>query len=362
MNDPLSDAVADRGQEPPFWLAVMAGAPAIASLGLMVLPDLGEVRMATVKAWFLGASLAWTFALAWIQRALWRSGMPWWWLVGVVFVATYAMSVVNNAFAMMMMVNLGWSRSGVFVWAEIFRGVESCWLALLAAGASHAVVAHAFRLRHEQARVLVAQAAARDAALRALRYQLHPHFLFNALNGLSSLVASQRNGDAQAMIARLADFLRATLEAPASHEATLGEEITMAENYLDIERARLGTRLEVRWQVGPDVLQAHVPRQVLQPLIENAIRHGIAPRPGPGQVSITIARDGTRLRMSVVNDAQTETGAVRPERVGLHNLRARLQALYPDDHACAAGLAPSGFRVDLDLPWRVDVPAHAVRA
>lgn len=341
--------------QPPFWLALLAGLPAIASLALMVIPDLGHGHAAVFKSLYLGLCLLWSVPLATLQRALWRRGLAWWRLLGIVFAATYAMAVANNLAGQLLAIAMGWKRDATVQWTSLLGGLESCWLALLAAGAAHAVLAYAYRLRREQAQHLAARAAMRDAELRALRYQLQPHFLFNTLNAVSALVAERRNAEAQAMIARLGDFLRGTLAAPQAHEVPLGEEIAAAEDYLDIERARLGDRLRLRWQVGPEVLRALVPRLLLQPLIENAIRHGIAPGAGAGRLEIAATRDGERLRLLVANDVaggQAERDAGDGDRIGLRNLRERLQALYPDDHAFSADADGSEFRVALDLPWR----------
>lgn len=242
--------------QPPFWLALLAGLPAIASLALMVIPDLGHGHAAVFKSLYLGLCLLWSVPLAALQRALWRRGLAWWRLLGIVFAATYAMAVANNLAGQLLAIAMGWKRDATVQWTSLLGGLESCWLALLAAGAAHAVLAYAYRLRREQAQHLAARAAMRDAELRALRYQLQPHFLFNTLNAVSALVAERRNAEAQAMIARLGDFLRGTLAAPQAHEVPLGEEIAAAEDYLDIERARLGDRLRLRWQVGPEVLRA----------------------------------------------------------------------------------------------------------
>lgn len=340
----------------PFWLALLAGLPAIASLALMVIPDLGHGHAPAFKSLYLGLCLLWSVPLAALQRALWRRGLAWWRLLGIVFAATYAMAVANNLAGQLLAIAIGWKHDATVQWASLLGGLESCWLALLAAGAAHAVLAYAYRLRREQAQHLAARAAMRDAELRALRYQLQPHFLFNTLNAVSALVAERRNAEAQAMIARLGDFLRGTLAAPQAHEVPLGEEIAAAEDYLDIERARLGDRLRLRWQVGPDVLRARVPRLLLQPLIENAIRHGIAPGAGVGTLEIAAVRDGDRLRLRVHNDVAATLAAIDDSaddgnRIGLRNLRERLQALYPDDHAFSADADGNDFRVALDLPW-----------
>lgn len=352
----MTQAPSQAAAQPPFWLALLAGLPAIASLALMVIPDLGHGHAAVFKGVYLGLCLLWSVPLAALQRALWRRGTAWWWLLGIVFATTYAMAVGNNLAGQLLAIAMGWKRDPVVQWASLLGGLESCWLALLAAGAAHAVLAYAYRLRREHAQHLAARAAMRDAELRALRYQLQPHFLFNTLNAVSALVAERRSAEAQVMIARLGDFLRGTLAAPQAHEVPLGEEIAAAEDYLDIERARLGERLRLRWQVGPDVMQALVPRLLLQPLIENAIRHGIAPGAGAGRLEIAAGREGSRLRLQVSNDVAGDQAGCDPVggeggRIGLRNLRERLQALYPDDHAFSAGADGGRFRVALDLPW-----------
>ncbi len=348
----------------PPWLTVMAGLPACASLALMVLLELELPRAVAYGTLYIVLCVLWMPVLAWLQRALWRRGIAWWSLAVTVFVLTYGMSVINKLFGFALGWSMGWRLLSDFHFVDMFEGLESCWLALIAFCATHAVLMYAFELRNEQARHAEARAAARDAELRALRYQLQPHFLFNTLNAVSGLVAEARNAEAQAMIARLGDFLRTTLDADASHEVVLAEELANAEGYLDIERARLGSRLRVKWRIGADVLRARVPTLLLQPLIENAIRHGIAPRRTPGLLEICIDRVEDRVRIRVENDTgDTPSSSEEPGgRIGLRNLAERLRGLYPGDHALRAERGANGcFLVELDLPYRDDAlgPAFA---
>jgi two-component system sensor histidine kinase AlgZ len=347
---------------PPFWLPLLAGLLVGASLAAMVLPDLGRSHVVVYRLLYLALYLCWTVPLAALQRSLWRRAVSWWPMAAIVFSVTYAMAVVNNAMGMVLGLALGWDRPSDFHWPSLFGGLESCWLALMAFSASHAVIAYYFELREERARHAQARAAARDAQLHALRLQLQPHFLFNTLNAISALVAEERGHEARTMIARLGDFLRATLEAGQAHEVTLAEELACAENYLDIERARLGPRLRVKWQLGADVLAARVPALLLQPLIENAIRHGIAPRWTPGRLDISITRADDRLCIRMENDTceahdtLTMTGdtAAPGHSIGLRNLAERLDTLYPQDHSLhAAPGQGGGFAVELALPYRV---------
>ena len=367
-NARYAEAVTRRAVLPPFWLPLLAGLPVGASLAVMVLPELGHRHAVVYRIFYLLLYLCWTVPLAASQRALWRRGSTWWTMTAIVFAITYAMAVASNALGVGLALALGWGLSQDFRWFQVFGGLESCWLALIAFGATHAVVAHYFELRDEQARHAAARAAMRDAELRALRYQLQPHFLFNTLNAVSALVVEGRSAEAQTMIARLGDFLRTTLEVRQSHEVTLAEELACAESYLDIERARLGARLRVKWRLGADVLRARVPTLLLQPLIENAIRHGIAPRLTPGRLDVGIDRDGDRLRIRLENDTAdtadtADTGdmplaaddvAGAGTRIGLRNLAERLRALYPEDHVLRAAPGPDGgFLVELALPYRV---------
>lgn len=348
---------------PPFWLPVLAGVPIGICLIVMALPVLGHGHATAYRTLYLLAYLAWTLPLTALQRALWRRRTPLWAMAVLLLAVTYLMSLANNALGEALAWGAGWQRSTRFEWAELFRGLDTCWLALIAFCAVHAVVAYYAELKHEQGRRLRVTALVRDAELRALRYQLRPHFLFNTLNGISALVAENRNREARDMIARLSDFLRATLEGSHSHEVALADELALTETYLEIEKARLGERLRLKWQLGPDLLHARVPCLLLQPLVENAIHHGIARRAEAGAIEIRIAREGGRLHLRLSNDtAPAADAAPRPGAVGLRNIRERLQKLYPGEHAFRAGPGPDGgFEVQLSLPFR-DAPSPRERA
>jgi two-component system sensor histidine kinase AlgZ len=198
---------------------------------------------------------------------------------------------------------------------------------------------------------------AREAELRALQYQLHPHFLFNTLNSISALVTDGRSPDATRMIARLGDLLRATLERSDTREVMLAEELSLTEYYLDIEKARLGRRLQVNMVVGPGVLQALLPPLLLQPLVENAIRHGIAPRTMGGVMRLRVDREQDVLVIELCSDGVPAPEDDHPRRstaIGLSNVRKRLMALYPDRHSLDFALAPDGAcTVRITLPYRL---------
>ena len=349
-----------RPPPPPLWLPLLVAVPLTGCLLLLAWPSLGHGDATLTRALYVPAFLVWLLPLTLLQRALWQRGLSAWTLAAILLPATYLMALVT--------------RLGVAAWlasrtdaparhlADVLagtmplRGLEGTWLALLAYCAAHVVIAYYAALRHEQAQHLQSRLLARDAELRALRYQLQPHFLFNALNAVSALVAEHRGAEARRMLSRLGEFLRAVLDAPAGHEVALAEEIAMTEAYVDVEQARLGDRLRLTWRLGDGLLGARVPGLLLQPLVENAIRHGISPSVAPGRLDITGNAEQGRLRLTVVNDlaaGATPHAAEGRDAVGLRNVRDRLMHLYGDAATLDAGLRDDGrYHVVLVLPLR----------
>jgi len=226
-------------------------------------------------------------------------------------------------------------------------------LFLLVLGAGHALsYARAVREREE----LLAQ-----AELQYLKAQLHPHFLFNTLNTISAYVRSEPDTAVQ-VIARLGTLLRHALQRVGTHEVTLEEELAILSAYVEIEQLRFGERLRVTWQIDPTTLVAAVPHLLLQPLVENAIRHGLTMRSAPGTLNIRAERNGERLRL-IVGDDGVGLRAVPPEPstvstgVGLTNVRQRLRQLYGDAQQLQLReRAPHGVEVTVSLPFRPIVP------
>jgi two-component system, LytTR family, sensor histidine kinase AlgZ len=351
------NATGQQRAEPPFWLPLAAGLPIGLCMLVLALPALGNGQDLAYRTLYLVAYLVWCIPLTFIQRVLWRRRTPWWIFAPAMLSVTYVLALANNVVGAAMALAVGWERSFAFEWSGIFQGIDDCWLALIAFCAIHAVVAYYAELEHEQARTIEAVSLARDAELRALRYQLHPHFLFNGLNAISSLVANGRNDEARHMIARLGDFLRATLDGSESHEVALADEIALTETYLAIEKARLGDRLLLKWHIGPEVLSVRVPYLLLQPLVENAIRHGIALRSQPGKLDIHLTRHGDRLRVRIRNDGTAAAATPADERLqlsmlGLRNVSERLAKLYPGEHTMGARADQNGdYQVDIELPF-----------
>jgi sensor histidine kinase YesM len=216
----------------------------------------------------------------------------------------------------------------------------------------------ASRLKAELAE---AQLQVAQAQLQALKMQLHPHFLFNTLNSVSALLDEDVEA-ADEMLARLGDLLRLTLANSGAQEVTLQEELEFLRCYLEIERVRFQDRLAVSMEIDPLTLDALVPNLILQPIVENAIRHGIALRIAPGRIEICAARRGDRLQLRVRDNGpgiQSKADAITArEGVGLSNTRARLRQLYGPDHAFElSDAAGGGLQLTIEIPFQVDAAA-----
>lgn len=193
-----------------------------------------------------------------------------------------------------------------------------------------------------------------DARIHALRMELNPHFLFNALNSVSGLVRKGEQASAVEMLARLGELMRTTLNRDMPPEVPLAEEVALLLRFLDIEMVRFGDRLRVGWDVGADVWQAMVPPLILQPLVENALRHGISRRSGAGLLHISARRSGLQLELVVQDSGEGVQKAARPvgAGIGLTNTRARLEELYGTEGASLdlSNVASGGARARILLP------------
>jgi two-component system LytT family sensor kinase len=193
-----------------------------------------------------------------------------------------------------------------------------------------------------------------QAELHALRTQLQPHFLFNALNAIAELVHVDA-ARADAAITRLSDLLRLALGRGQADEVPLEEELDFVRTYVEIQQMLLQERLDVRWQIDEETLDACVPAMVLQPLVENAVQHGLAPRVGGGTLEISARRQAHRLRLEVVDNGVGMSGAVATGAggIGLSNTRARLRHLYGSAAALdIAAREGGGVNAVIDIPYR----------
>ena len=208
------------------------------------------------------------------------------------------------------------------------------------------------RVRQSERRELEARVMAQDAELRMLRSQIDPHFLFNSLNSISALCSINPAG-ARAMTLQLADFFRHTLGLEAHCKVTLDAEVTLALHFLAIEQVRFGQRLAVEREVAGEALACLLPPLILQPLVENAVKHGIGNLTEGGAVRIHAARAGLQLRLRVENDVDEDTvaGVGAAAGIGLANVRRRLAAAYGEQAAIHWSRRGNRFLVELTLPF-----------
>jgi two-component system, LytTR family, sensor kinase len=215
------------------------------------------------------------------------------------------------------------------------------------------------KFRERELRAAELEKSLAQAKLQALQMQLNPHFLFNSLHSISALMHQDVEA-ADRMIVRLSDLLRAALDNSDAQEVTLKDELKFLQSYWEIEQIRFGSRLTVTTKIPADLSDARVPNLILQPLIENAIRHGIEPHARPGRIELRAQRDNGELTLDVCdNGAGVSDVSAVSEGVGLSNTRARLRTLYGDAHRFELGNRPEGgLRVRLVIPFRTsDQPA-----
>jgi hypothetical protein len=237
---------------------------------------------------------------------------------------------------------LRWFLSGLLLYGSLYGLYATAIALLLSRG----------KMEEHERQLAQARAAAHQAQLAALRFQLNPHFLFNTLNAISSLIVTARNREAELMMQRLSEFLRASLASDPDGFASLGDELATVETYLEIERVRFGDRLQVEISCTADLLDALVPSFILQPLVENAVKYAVAPARRPVIVRVEASQAGEDLVLRVQDDGEG------PDRlqvcagtgVGLDNVRRRLEVLYAGRGVLQAAPRPRGFLALVRLP------------
>jgi hypothetical protein len=216
------------------------------------------------------------------------------------------------------------------------------------------------------ARAATAEAAAAKAEAAALRLQLNPHFMFNALNSLSSLVLVDRKDEAEEMILRLCDFLRGSLGTDPTADVPLSQEFDVIRAYVSIEAARFGDNLHVNIHMDPKLERKHVPNFILQPLVENAIKHGISRASGTSNLGVDASSDSHELILCVENSAgenmlDPDPGKARRQGIGLHNIRQRLANRYGDRARLEVGPTKGGYRAIIRLPLETNTKSNGSR-
>jgi two-component system sensor histidine kinase AlgZ len=220
----------------------------------------------------------------------------------------------------------------------------------LLAAAAHYLLIILEESRTTEKRALELQVLAREAELRALRAQIDPHFLFNSLNSISALTIADPQG-ARSMCILLADFLRTSLVLGARQQIPLADELRLVENFLNIEKIRYGQRLSVIRNVDPDCNTCLIPPLLIQPLVENAIRHGIAPLVEGGTLRMDLHRTGTAMEIILENPVDaTRVNTQHGAGVGLENVRSRLARLFANQSVVTISSDHDTFRVRLRFP------------
>lgn len=342
-----------------FWLLQVGGWLAFGAA--MALSRMGVFPlwyMVVNKALLATLGFVVTLGLRGVYRRLWRQRPSMVRLIVVSVACSYGASLVwTVCFESIILPYNAWLRDAPFVldrWSLLLDGSLYHTFVLVAWSVLYFAIKEYQALQVERARALKAEASAQRARLQALRYQLNPHFLFNTLNALSTLVVEGRNNAANRMIARLSDFLRLTLESADEQEVPLVEELEFARRYLEIEQLRFGSRLAVQFDVEPGTYAALVPNLILQPLVENAVRHAVAPREEGGTITITAHALGGYLHLRVCDDGPGLAPDAVENGVGLSNTRTRLDERYSVDHRFALQRSDGGgLTVTLAVPFRI---------
>ncbi len=307
----------------------------------------GESLAASAIDWYLWAAIC-LFCL-WVARRLPLDRYRWRVLVPTFVVLALVVTLGRGVLDFGIIELLGWEQIPLSERLLItFPGRFILFFLFLALGYA---VEYARQHRDREIRAAHLRAELSAAQLQMLKVQLHPHFLFNTLHAVSSLMYVDVEA-ADRMLVRLSELLRRTLQTMEAQTVALAEEMSFLEPYLEIEQVRLAERLRVEVRMEPEALEARVPHLILQPLVENAIRHGIAPRVEGGNLSIEARVEGERLLLSVADDG-VGLGNARTagEGVGLGNTRSRLERLYGAAASLELKERPGGgVRVEVTLP------------
>ncbi|MDP7593805.1 MAG: histidine kinase [Litorilituus sp.] len=340
-----------------FWLAHSVG-----WLGFALVHYLGsllhDLRDIFVMIILLNAYAGWLFTvpLRYIYRRVWN--LPPIKIALVVIIASYLTGVlwqvVKNInyweiykhgyqpdFWLMYTRSSVWSFYIILSWSGLYFGTKYYQM-----------------FQVEKQRVLKANTVAHQAQLKMLRYQLNPHFLFNTLNAISTLILLKENVTANSMVTKLSDFLRYSLEKDPMKKVTLNDEIQALELYLAIEKVRFEERLQIDVNISEQCQNALVPSMILQPLAENAIKHAIATQEQGGSITISVNNFGEDLMIEVADDGPgteiIDGNLYRENGVGLVNTRERLQALYRKNFSLiVANNTPSGVKVNIRMPFEL---------
>ena len=313
--------------------------------------DWGEMLSGRFADWYTCALFTplffWMARRYPIDRRTWRTALP------LTVAVTSVCVVIKYALLVPLENSLGLARGATLAGAlsRNFAGESMAFWAVI--GIIHAFE---FNRRYQEREIAAADLRTKlsEAQLEALRSQIHPHFLFNTLHSISTLMHRDVEA-ADSMLTRLSDLLRLTLKHRGENEITLRDELSLADHYLGIMSIRFGDRLTIAQTIEPETLDALVPQFLLQPLLENALQHGVAATSGPARVEISARSSDGRLWVGVTDDGRGGPSAHRGERhgMGLSNTRLRLEQLYGRDHALTLEKLPQrGTRITVEMPYR----------
>jgi two-component system, LytTR family, sensor kinase len=295
-----------------------------------------------------------SLALRYVYRTLWTRP-PRTVIIGAV------LSCYVLALGWRVIINTAYQRFAETDWQfktayEIFLGAMQSTYLLLCWSGLYFGIKYYESLQKQREAALKAQSLAQEAQLKMLRYQLNPHFLFNTLNAISTLILDNDNRTANQTVMRLSDFLRYTLDQDPMKRVTLRQEIEALNLYLNTERLRFGARLKLEFAVEDSALDSLVPSLLLQPLIENAVKYAVSPSETGGTIRIEARLRGAMLELTVADDGpglRDPSKALEGRGVGLRNARERLQVLYGDRHRFAVLDNRPGLRVEIGLPEEI---------
>ena len=240
---------------------------------------------------------------------------------------------------------------GLNAWQEVAEIAVSRYFFLIAWASLYLALGYAREVREAERTASRYAQAAQDAELRSLRYQVNPHFLFNTLNSLSSLVIKGDKDKAEEMIQNLSTFYRTSLSSDPLEEVTLAEEVELQQQYLGIEAVRFPERLRTRIEIAPELATERVPALILQPLVENAIKYGVSRSTRPVTVSISATASDGWMTIIVDDDGEDSPTKEHGNGIGLANVRDRLEARYGDSASLTKGRKPDGgYRATIVIP------------
>ena len=302
-----------------------------------------------------GYSITLLMAAAYRRLILMRPLVTWVATVTIVIVAAAGFSAIEN-WSISTYVQPGTRPEGIR-----FLGAILLTVSLLVAWSALYYSINFFLLLEEQSdRLLRLESQASNAQLAMLRYQLNPHFLFNTLNSISTLVLLKQTERANAMLSRLSSFLRYTLVNESTGLVTMSQEIETLKLYLEIEKMRFEERLRPHFHIDPSCSQVLLPSLLLQPLIENAIKYAVTPQEEGADISIEVKRQVDRVLITVSDtgpgaDSQYQSRAAQSTGVGLANIRDRLAQAYGDNHRFETqSETTGGFRVFIEIPYQIE--------